>query len=55
MQAHAVGWGSLNYSGSSPSNLYNVRITIYNSSMFKKVALEVDKNWKSQICAGSYS
>jgi hypothetical protein len=51
---YAVGWGSLNYSSESPSNLYNVRLNVYNSSMCRKVAFEVDKNWQSQICAGEY-
>lgn len=54
VQAFAVGWGSLNYSGESPSTLYNVRITVYNNSMCRRVAFEVDKNWNSQICAGMY-
>ena len=48
--AYVAGWGTLSYEGSSPSNLNNVRITVYNSSRCGNVTDTND--WNSQICAG---
>jgi secreted trypsin-like serine protease len=41
--------------GFSPQLLYNVELTIYNSSMCSSVYPLIIKNWKSQLCAGNYS
>ena len=48
-----VGWGVSNTStDESPDNLYDVKLTIYNSSMCGRIESENVMNWNSQICAG---
>lgn len=48
----AVGWGTLSYLGKSPDVLHNVKLTVYDETKCSFVSVGVDKNWKSQICAG---
>ncbi len=51
----AAGWGTLFYGGSTPSQLYDVQLTVYNSDKCAKVDASMKKNWDSQICAGDLS
>ena len=48
-----LGWGKLG-TNIQPDELYDVKLTIYNSSMCDMVAYGVPKIWESQICAGEY-
>lgn len=50
-----VGWGKLSADGDQPDELYNVKLTTYNSSMCSRVAYGVPKNWNAQMCAGEYA
>ncbi len=57
--AYAAGWGvlSLDDNVPIPSELYNVRLTIYDAHIFcDKYRLEIDLNidWKYRICAGEF-
>ena len=51
-EAYAVGWGLIDSSGKMPDLLRNVKLTIYKSSDCHAVAVDVEKNWNSQMCAG---
>jgi hypothetical protein len=54
LDAVVVGWGRLQEGGDLPDELQNVKIKIYNNSMCENVSVEAEKNWNSQICAGTY-
>ena len=51
-EAWLVGWGALRYQGSASNKLYNVKITVYNSSFCSRVSPNAKKDWNTQICAG---
>ena len=46
------GWGMLSEGGLLASILYNVKLTVYNSSFCFNVAPSIETDWNSQICAG---
>lgn len=50
----AAGWGTLSSGGSLPNNLYNVKLTVYDSSQCSNVFPTLTKNWNSQICSGRF-
>ncbi len=38
-----------------PYKLYNVGLTVYNSSYCGKTTTSLQTNWSAQFCAGNYS
>ena len=51
--AYTSGWGYLQEGGViPPSKLHNVKLFYYPETYCQNVYPSIDKNWKSQICAG---
>ncbi|CAF0826377.1 unnamed protein product [Brachionus calyciflorus] len=55
IDGYIAGWGATDTDGEVyPDILKQAKITIYQSSKCNNVAVEKEKNWDKQICAGKY-
>lgn len=51
--AYVIGWGRISENGVASNLLKNAQINIYDRKACMKVELEVEKNFESQVCAGT--
>ena len=53
--SYAVGWGSTYYGGPGSSQLRNVKLSVYDNSLCTYTMSTLNKDWKTQLCAGDLS